>query len=157
MENNQKNQKTHYINANKSICTSTTARMLAAANPREHSLEMLKTSPHIYQSDEGGFFFYHISIIDYLQEYNARKKFEHWWRTNIAQASKALISCVPAELYASRFLNFMRDEVIIDDKNSEAQQSRNSSRASHRSQSGSIVFVNKTPSIVRNERMSPKI
>jgi hypothetical protein len=103
----------------------------------------------------GGFFFYHISIIDYLQEYNARKKFEHWWRTNITQASKALISCVPAELYASRFLNFMRDEVIIDDKSSDAQQSRNSrnsSRLSQRSQSGSIVFVNKTPSLLRNDR-----
>jgi hypothetical protein len=46
VENNQKNQKTHYINANKAM--STAARMMAVASPRGQSLEVLKTSPHIY-------------------------------------------------------------------------------------------------------------
>jgi len=47
VENNQKNQKSHYINANKAMSTAT-ARMMAAVSPRGQSLEVLKTSPHIY-------------------------------------------------------------------------------------------------------------
>ena len=47
VENNQKNQKSHYIAANKAMTTAA-ARMMAAVNNRGQSLEVLKTSPHIY-------------------------------------------------------------------------------------------------------------
>ena len=47
VENNQKNQKTHYIKANKAMSTAA-ARMMQAVNPRGQSLEVIKTSPHIY-------------------------------------------------------------------------------------------------------------
>jgi hypothetical protein len=37
-----------------------------------------------------------MAIIDYLQSYNARKKFEYFWKVRILQNGKDLISAVPA-------------------------------------------------------------
>jgi len=63
-----------------------------------------------------------MAIIDYLQEYNLRKKLEHWFRVNFQNADKKEISCVPALQYGERFYDFMRDQVILDD--SEALETR---------------------------------
>ncbi len=57
-----------------------------------------------------------MAIIDYLQSYNKKKQFEYFWKVNIMQNGKDLISSVPADVYANRFFNFMRMEVIVDDK-----------------------------------------
>ncbi len=81
-------------------------------------------SKHVFESSNGKYY-YHMAIIDYLQEYNSRKKLEHWFRKNIQSADETLISCVPSEFYAKRFLNFMKTNVFIDD--SEAFKKRNSS------------------------------
>ncbi len=65
-----------------------------------------------------------------------------------------MISCVPAKEYGERFLNFMRDEVIIDDKYSEAEHNRNSVRSSLRE---STVVIHKTPSLLlMNEKEDKK-
>lgn len=56
-----------------------------------------------------------MAIIDYLQEYNLRKKLEHWFRKNIQSADEKLISCVPSEPYGDRFFEFMKNQVIVDD------------------------------------------
>ncbi len=145
VENNTKNQQNTLLPSNQNF----TARLAGNFNTNQNPLgnENQSHSSHIFESCEGGYFYYHISIIDYLQDYNFRKKFEHWWRTNITQANKALISCVPAEIYGNRFLEFMRNDVIIDDKNTEAEQNRNSSYSS-RSIRSSIIIVRKTDSMI---------
>jgi hypothetical protein len=38
-----------------------------------------------------------MAIIDYLQDYNTRKKLEYFWRTNMLQNDKEQISCVPSD------------------------------------------------------------
>ena len=81
-----------------------------------------------------------MAIIDYLQEYNLRKRFEFNWKVHVLQYGRDIISSVDAVSYAKRFFNFMREEVIIDDKDINANNNRlslNSSRCS----SSSIQFV----------------
>lgn len=63
-----------------------------------------------------GEYVYHLAIIDYLQEYNWDKKSEHYAKT-IFRGSGAEISAVPPERYMKRYVEFMRNEVIIDDRN----------------------------------------
>lgn len=62
-----------------------------------------------------GEYIYHLAIIDYLQEYNLDKKGEHFAKT-IFRGRGAEISAVPPDRYVKRFVEFMRNEVIIDDK-----------------------------------------
>ena len=66
-------------------------------------------------TSESGKYFYHMSIIDYLQEYNDKKKFENFWKVKICRNGKDKISCVPAIPYGDRFYKFMEQEVIVDD------------------------------------------
>mmetsp|Transcript_64256 Transcript_64256/g.88880 ORF Transcript_64256/g.88880 Transcript_64256/m.88880 type:complete len:95 (+) Transcript_64256:48-332(+) len=58
---------------------------------------------------------YHLGIIDYLQDFNVEKKFEYHAKTLINKKD-AEISAVPPERYAKRFLSFMKDQVIIDQR-----------------------------------------
>lgn len=67
-----------------------------------------------------GEYIYHIAIIDYLQEYNLDKKGEHFAKS-IFRGSGAEISAVPPDRYMKRYIEFMRNEVIIDDKNRSAK------------------------------------
>ena len=60
-------------------------------------------------------FIYHISIIDYLQNYNFEKKTENFFKT-IWRGHSAEISAVPPPRYAKRFIDFMSNLVIVGDK-----------------------------------------
>lgn len=51
-------------------------------------------------------YIYHISIIDYLQDYNFDKKMEHFVK-NVWRGRGAEISAVPPERYAKRYIEFM--------------------------------------------------
>eukprot|EP00004_Rigifila_ramosa_P027810 TRINITY_DN918_c0_g1_i3.p1 TRINITY_DN918_c0_g1~~TRINITY_DN918_c0_g1_i3.p1 ORF type:complete len:442 (+),score=90.42 TRINITY_DN918_c0_g1_i3:100-1425(+) len=77
----------------------------------------------VFQADEGGIqatdgsdkplgVIYYIGIIDFLQEYNVRKKLEHSWKS--IQHDKHEISAVDAREYAHRFADFMF--TIVDPK-----------------------------------------
>jgi len=44
-----------------------------------------------------------------LQEYNAQKKLERWFKTTILRKSKTGISAVPCEPYCARFIEKMRE------------------------------------------------
>ena len=59
-----------------------------------------------------GKFIYHISIIDYLQDYDVGKWSENAYKSLISDGK--LISCVPPEPYCSRFFDFMQSHVVID-------------------------------------------
>ena len=50
------------------------------------------------------------------------------------QNGKDLISSVPADVYANRFFNFMRMEVIVDDKETREQRGRFSLTSSRNSE-----------------------
>lgn len=67
-----------------------------------------------------GEYIYHIAIIDYLQEYNLDKKGEHFVKS-IFRGNGSEISAVPPDRYMKRYIEFMRNEVIIDDKNRSAK------------------------------------
>ena len=54
---------------------------------------------------------YYFGIVDILQQYNWRKKSEHFWKTKFACQDKHGISCVNEREYGERFLNFM-DEIF---------------------------------------------
>ena len=64
-----------------------------------------------------GRYIYHIGIIDYLQDYNFDKKLENLAKYHIMMKGPG-ISAVPPPKYAERFLNFMRSQLIIDQKQS---------------------------------------
>jgi len=63
-----------------------------------------------------GEYIYHIAIIDYLQVYNWDKRSEHYAKT-IFRGRNAEISSVPPNRYMKRYVEFMGNEVIINDKN----------------------------------------
>lgn len=60
-----------------------------------------------------GRYIYHLGIIDYLQDYNIEKKLENFAKK---QVYGNMISAVPPANYALRYLRFMRDNVIIDQR-----------------------------------------
>ena len=65
-----------------------------------------------------------MSIIDYLQKYNWAKKFEYNWKVKILQYGKDIISSISSPQYAKRFYDFMRIEVIIDEKENLDERNR---------------------------------
>lgn len=72
-------------------------------------------SRHKFLSKNGKFI-YHISIIDYLQAYNMEKWMENKAKVYVLGRDGKLISAVHPKLYASRYLKFMKEHVIIDEK-----------------------------------------
>lgn len=69
-------------------------------------------SRHKFMS-ECGKFIYHISIIDYLQDFNLEKRLENKFKM-IHNKKGAEISAIEPKSYATRYLKFMRDKVFID-------------------------------------------
>lgn len=56
---------------------------------------------------------YHLGVIDYLQEYTAKKHFEHLAKTRFGSHPKSdLVSCTSAPKYEARFTNFMKLQVF---------------------------------------------
>lgn len=70
-----------------------------------------------------GRFIYHIGIIDYLQDFNFDKKMENFAKYTVLRKGPG-ISAVPPPMYGDRFLRFMRDHVIVDQKTSMAKNNR---------------------------------
>ena len=63
-----------------------------------------------------GKYIYHISIIDYLTDFNFSKKFEHFFKVYVKRKDKLNISAVNPKRYSERFINFINREVIINEK-----------------------------------------
>ena len=59
---------------------------------------------------------YHISVIDYLTEFNFQKKLESYYKVTLKNQKEELVSCVRPELYGKRFIKFMNKEVIINEE-----------------------------------------
>jgi 1-phosphatidylinositol-4-phosphate 5-kinase len=66
-------------------------------------------SRHIYHSKQDSNIFYVCFIIDFFQEYNLRKKMENNFKNLIIerQGKSDLISCVPSDVYSSRFIEYL--------------------------------------------------
>lgn len=73
--------------------------------------DQIKSSRHMYISKDLAYI-YHISIIDYLQDYNFDKKLENLLK-KVWRGPKAEISAVSPWRYGRRFKEFMEGEVII--------------------------------------------
>ena len=73
-------------------------------------LEDPKYKGHVYKS-ENEQYIYIIGVIDYLQEYNFRKKMEHCLKGIIYGKEKNMISAVEPQYYGTRFYDFMMKNV----------------------------------------------
>ncbi len=69
---------------------------------------------HSYLSRSGRYI-YHLGIIDYLQDFNFEKIMENRFKVFIHKEG-AQISAIEPKGYATRYLNFMKEKVIIDQK-----------------------------------------
>jgi hypothetical protein len=69
-------------------------------------------SPYKYRSSCGRFI-YHLSIIDYLQDFNSDKQLENFFKSKFLKKDKNYISAVKPGWYQPRFINFMRDHVLV--------------------------------------------
>lgn len=67
---------------------------------------------HTYLSQSGRYI-YHIAIIDYLQDFNLEKILENRLKMFINKEG-AEISAIEPKGYCTRYLKFMKDEVIVD-------------------------------------------
>lgn len=77
------------------------------------------TSRNQFKSSCGNYI-YHVSVIDFLTMFNFEKKMESFYKVFVKNQNAKLISCVEPKLYGSRFRNFMKNEVIL---NEDANQS----------------------------------
>ena len=69
---------------------------------------------HTYMSEDGKFIYY-VGVIDYLQDYNIRKKGENFFKTLFAPSKdKDYISAVHPPLYRNRYHDFMQNHVITN-------------------------------------------
>ena len=85
----------------------------------KHVRSRFEGSRHKFLS-KCGRFIYHIGIIDYLQDFNMDKKLENFAKYTVLRHGSG-ISAVPPPQYAERFLRFMRDYVVIDQKQGAGQ------------------------------------
>jgi hypothetical protein len=77
---------------------------------------------HTFLSASGRYI-YHISIIDYLQDFNIEKKCENWLKTNLNKQG-AEISAIAPKGYHDRYFKFMKDKVIIDQAEAKREASK---------------------------------
>lgn len=63
-----------------------------------------------------GRYIYNLAIIDYLQAYDIWKKGEHYGKVYIYWRDGRKMSACHPNFYARRFLNFMRESVLINQK-----------------------------------------
>ena len=85
----------------------------AGGKPGEGSDEPLATDDELAAQVENGFFVtnvvgpsaYFMGIIDILQDYNARKHAETWYKTTVAGSDPEGLSCVHPKKYAIRFIH----------------------------------------------------
>jgi hypothetical protein len=75
-------------------------------------LEDPKYRGHVYKSENENYI-YIIGIIDYLQEYNFKKKMEHCLKGIIYGKEKNMVSAVEPEYYGKRFNDFMKNNVFV--------------------------------------------
>lgn len=64
---------------------------------------------HVFVSDKE---IYHVSIIDYLQDWNYNKKYERFFKTVLLRKDPATLSAIEPEQYALRFLHFVQMNVL---------------------------------------------
>ncbi len=55
---------------------------------------------------------YHISIIDYLQDWNCNKMGERFFKTVIQRKDKKMLSAIEPQKYGMRFQKFIEKNVL---------------------------------------------
>ena len=77
---------------------------------------------HRYISSDGQYV-YNLAIIDYLQAYDLEKQGEHHAKVWLYMRDGSKISACHPNPYARRFLHFMREEAIINQKSAKQRTS----------------------------------
>ena len=91
-------------------------------NNDENKLKKQKTNANLMTNYAGGVRaqviegpgIYYMGIIDILQKYNLRKKFEHYCKKIILRKDGKGISCVEPQYYQMRYMNYMKSIMITD-------------------------------------------
>jgi len=79
------------------------------------------TSRNQFKSSCGNYI-YHVSVIDFLTMFNFEKRMESFYKVFVKNQNAKLISCVEPKLYGSRFRNFMKNEVILNEDADRSQR-----------------------------------
>lgn len=66
---------------------------------------------HKYKS-QCGKYIYHISVIDYLQDFSFKKKAEIKLKQVFQHADPEMLSAMPSDKYQERFYKFMKERVF---------------------------------------------
>lgn len=74
---------------------------------------LYKKDRHMFMSEDG-MYLYFLGIIDYLQDWNWNKWGEHQLKSQIEDGER--ISAVPPEKYSLRYINFMQDHVLVNQR-----------------------------------------
>ena len=85
--------------------------------------KMIKKNPEFYSAD--GKWCYQISIIDYLQTFDASKKREVLAKKLFKNADPKRLSATPPDPYGSRFIKFMKEVFEQDQKTVRDSQKQN--------------------------------
>ena len=72
------------------------------------------TKRHQYES-KCGRYVYHIAIIDFLTQFNFAKKAERWFKINVKRRNGKQLSALPPEKYQERFVEFMCQNVFVNE------------------------------------------
>lgn len=106
------------VNAGRALSQQSTAELERFKRHRFTSADCMQT--------------YHVSIIDFLQLWNCKKRAEQLAKVTIMRADKKKLSAVEPEFYKERFQRFMRRQVFV--RTFQASQ-RSSSRVTSLNQS----------------------
>lgn len=82
---------------------------LTGINDALNTTSFIKSN-HCFQKETKIF---HISIIDYLQEWNLQKKMERLSKTLVLGKDGKNLSAIEPNEYANRFRNFMESNVLL--------------------------------------------
>ena len=74
--------------------------------------ELARFKRHRFTSPDGNQT-YHLSLIDFLQMWNFKKRAEQFVKVHFLRANKKLLSAVEPQFYKARFQRFMRSQVFI--------------------------------------------
>lgn len=89
--------------------------MLEVSNIAAKDVDGLKLGTSIMSTC--GKYIYHLSIIDYLQKYDYKKKVERWHKISVKHAEPSHISSININAYGKRFMKFMQEKVLDPDFN----------------------------------------
>ena len=84
---------------------------------------------YIFNDNNNETFAYILSIIDYFQYFNCKKRLEYLYKTKIKMTDQNTISCVHPNVYSQRFKTFIKTAVGYTEDDKKRRKSRKSKKS----------------------------